>query len=204
MRRPALLAATGLAALAALAIPSSALATHGGSDCTYATAEDVNTGAVSTIVVVYADALGGDGGMTDQAEVAAGACANTGLGTFEGGTVEVGAGDDGMAGDGPLDAYVVIDGDNENQDPSGQSDGYIGLSNWETSGARDANCTADGPDQGTPGSSNSGGCVGIDGGPWVDLSGVPVPTPMCGNTSGNTWDGSGGVGAHQRDGCSVP
>jgi hypothetical protein len=92
---------------------------------------------------------------------------------------------------------------NQNADPTGNADGYIGLSNYETGGARDANCTADGPDQGQAGTSNSGGCFGLDGGPWVDLSGVPVPTPVCQNVSGNTWDGSGPPPS-STDGCSLP
>jgi hypothetical protein len=90
-------------------------------------------------------------------------------------------------------AYAVIDGDNQNADPG---DGYLGLSNYET-GTQDASC-ADGPDQGQAGTSNSGRCFGADGGPWVDLSAVPAPRPICGNTSGNSWNNT------NRDGCSNP
>lgn len=133
---------------------------------------------------------------------------------FDGGTVEAGAGEDpaGGAGDPGLvpnqpDAYAVVDGDDDNVDPQGQSDGYVGVSNWENSVPGDrttqAECTGSGPDNGAVGSSNSGGCLGVDNGPWVYVPG-DLPTPVCGNTSGNAWDGSGSQGQHNRDGCQIP
>ncbi len=90
-------------------------------------------------------------------------------------------------------------------DPSGFSDGYVGVSNWEDGATRtdSAQCSATGPDNGSAGSTNSGGCVGADVGGWVYVPG-DIPTPACGNTSGNAWDGSGNTGGNKRDGCSIP
>ena len=123
-------------------------------------------------------------GMTDSANAALGACVNapTPVGTFQGGSVEVGLGNG-------TEPYAVIDGDNENADPL---DAYGAVSGYESSGSRDSECSATGPDQGT-GGSNSGGCFGIGGGPWF-----PVPLIACGNTSGNMWANT------TRDGCSIP
>ena len=202
-----------LASLAVLAIPSSALAE---SDCAYAAGQDVSqTVPIGTATVtVYADVSGNNGGTTGTAPIAAGACADNvaPAGGFDGGLVEVGAGEDPASGAadpgliaGQPDAYAVIDGSDANNDPAGQSDGYVGLSNYETGGTRtgDAQCTGGGPDQGSAGSSNSGGCLGTDGGPWVYVPG-DLPTPVCGNTSGNSFDGAGDEGLGNRDGCSIP
>ena len=93
--------------------------------------------------------------------------------------------------------YIVIDGDNDNNPD--QAKGYAGMSNYEENGTpRDEDCAGNGPDQGTAGTTNSGGCFGIDGGPWIDMTTTGAPTPMCGNTSGNRWDDTA------RDGCSNP
>jgi hypothetical protein len=123
-------------------------------------------------------------GMTGSADIAAGGCVNapTPVGTMQGGTVEVGAGNG-------TEPYAVIDGDNEN---AGALAGYGALSGYESSGARDAECSATGPDQGM-GGSNSGGCFGVGAGPWF-----PVPLIACGSTSGNTWVNT------TRDGCAIP
>ncbi|HEV2811663.1 MAG TPA: hypothetical protein VGW10_00310 [Solirubrobacteraceae bacterium] len=172
------------AAVGALAVPATAGAdVNNGSDCTYAQSEEVTTGGAAP-VVVYAGT--GDAGMTGTALVAGGACANglnaaTPIGTLDGGAVEAGAGTP-IGGPG---AYAIVDGDNQNTDVQGQSDGYIGLSTYET-GAK-GSCSGGG------GGSNSGGCLGADG-----VGQVPVPGVACGNTSGNTWVNT------TRDGCSFP
>ena len=210
MRRLIPPAVVGVVALAAFALPSSALAE---SDCTYAAGQDVSQTVPvgSATLTVYADASGNDGGITGTAPVAAGACVDNvaPAAGFDGGLVEVGAGEDPAAGAadpgliaGQPDAYAVIDGSDANSDPTGQSDGYVGLSNYETGGARtgDAQCTASGPNNGAAASSNSGGCVGTDGGPWVYMPG-DLPTPVCGNITGNSFDGTGDEGAGNRDGC---
>jgi hypothetical protein len=189
----------GAMAVGVLAIPSSAAAE---SDCSYTTGTTVGP------LTVYA----GTGGTTGTA-TAAGACVDgVNVAGFDGGFAEVGVGEDpgtGAADPGLIagqpDAYVVVDGSDANEDPAGQSDGYIGISNYETGGSRTsaADCAADGPDNGAAGSSNSGGCVGIDGVAWVSVPG-DLPTPMCGNTSGNSFDGNGDEGPGNRDGCSIP
>jgi hypothetical protein len=164
-----------------LAVPGMAAAdTYDGSTCSYAADEQVSVPAGPA--VVYADASGNDGGMTGTATASAGVCANgvAPAAGADGGTLEAGAG---TPSGGP-GAYAVLDGDNNNIDPL---DGYQGLSNYETG----AKGTCDSP----PGSgSNSGGCLGVDGGPSVAL-----PSPWaCGNSSGNTWANT------TRDGCSIP
>ena len=202
----------GVVALAAFALPSSALAE---SDCTYAAGQDVSQTVPvgSATLTVYADTSGNNGGTTGTTAVAAGGCVdNVGAGGFDGGLVEVGAGEDPATGTadpgliaGQPDAYAVVDGSDANADPAGQSDGYVGVSNYETGGTRtgDAQCTGGGPDQGAATSSNSGGCLGTDGGPYVYVPG-DLPTPVCGNTSGNSFDGAGDEGTGNRDGCSIP
>lgn len=156
-----------------LAVPAGALAQASGSDCSYTT-----TGGTA------AGVQAGSGGMTgDPSTTAVGACVNapTPVGTFQGGSVEVG-----LSG---TELYGVIDGDNENVDPL---DGYVALSNYESGTAADGDCS-NGPDQGQPGTTNSGGCFGVDRGPWV-----AVPLIACGNSSGNRWNST------SRDGCSNP
>lgn len=178
-----------LACAGLLALPGSASAVvNDGNTCSYATdGSETAVNPAGGTVVIYA----GPGGMTDEATLAAGGCVNLGSGAFQGGALEV--------GNRGTEAYAVIDGDNGNADPSGQSDGYMGLSNFESGTGRDSNC-ANGPDQGQGGTSNSGGCVGVDNGPWL-----PVPLISCGNSSGNTWasttNPNTGLG---RDGCSIP
>jgi hypothetical protein len=116
--------------------------------------------------------------------------------------VEAGVGEDpatGAAdpGAGP-DAYAVVDGDNNNTIHP-QADGYAGVSNWETGATRATGCGT-GFDNGSPASSNSGGCFNNQ--PVGDGS---VPTPVCGNTSGNSWNGVGTTeGTGNRDGCEAP
>ena len=173
------------AALAALAVPATSGAdVNNGSDCSYAVSEEVSSGNAAP-VVAYVGA-GGDAGMTGTALVAGGVCASglavgTPLGTLDGGAVEAGAG----TPSGGAGAYVIVDGDNDNADVTGQSDGYIGLSNYET-GIK-GSCTGGGS------GSNSGGCTGVDG-----VASAPIPLIVCGNTSGNVWV------ATSRDGCSIP
>jgi hypothetical protein len=87
--------------------------------------------------------------------------------------------------DNPVGVYVIADGD-QNNAPQGQ--GYIGVSNYETTTAHE-NCAQNNLGQGT----NSGGAVSIDG--QVDL---PLPLLVCGNTSGTDFDTTG------RDGCYLP
>ena len=172
MKRFAILAALA----AALVIPGSALAAppSNGSDCSYTT-----TGAGPVGIQA------GPNGMPGDAGTAVGACLNNdpapsaGPFTFGGGSVEAGTGSRG--------SYVIVDGDDQNADPSGQGDGYIGVSGYETGTKGD--CTAD---SGT--GTNSGGCFALDA-----LPGQTLPLPIaCGNTSGHTWT------AATRDGCSIP
>jgi hypothetical protein len=173
MRKVGVIAALVLGAVGALAIPSSALAV---SDCSYASGTTVGP------VTVYTDS-----GRTSDALV--GACADTNT-AIDGGYLEVGSGGPG--------SYAIVDGSDANSEPTGFGDGYIGVSTYESGASRDADCT-NGPDQGATGSTNSGGCAGIDpaipvvGGNYV--AGVPV---ACGNTSGNDWAST------SRDGCSIP
>ena len=162
------------AAVAALAVPASATAdVNNGTDCSYAKTEE----ASQTVgpLTVYAGT--NDSGMTGTALVSGGACADgLGLPGVDGGAAEAGAGDGG---------YVIVDGSNQNADPTGQGDGYIGVSNYET--GTTGTCSGGGS------GSNSGGCFGVDG--------VPVTAPLpiaCGNTSGTTWAST------TRDGCSIP
>ena len=197
MRRGFILAA--LAALAAL--PAAASAANDGSTCSYTGSQDIHQSVGNA--TVYVDTSGNNGGMTGTAIVAAGACLDNG-GTvgggglvFDGGTVEAGIGGTGnVAGtQAPVGAYGIVDGDNNNVDPLGQGDGYIGVSNYETSwppAAPAQGCGGDGADH--AGNSNSGGCFGADLLPVV-VPGVPV---ACGNTSGHTWSQT------NRDGCSIP
>jgi hypothetical protein len=185
------------ACTALLAFPSGAFGqAANGSDCSYATTNGPAAGsetptpvAVGTgTAVVYT----GQEGTPGDASTVVGGCVDLngqlagGGGRFDGGTVEVGTGARGT--------YAVVDGDNNNADPSGQSDGYMGLSNYGAPGTAGGDC-----DDGAPGTPNSGGCFGADQpvGQWVDLP-AAVPTPMCGNTSGNTWNST------SRDGCSIP
>jgi hypothetical protein len=169
-----------VAAVGALALPASASAqTTYTNNCGYA--QDQATHATVANFTVYVEV--GSAGMSGQGAAAAGACAD-GLKSpnnptnVDGGALE--AGTNGGTGD-----YVIIDGDNDTTDPTGQGDGYFGVSTFETGGKG----TCSGGGSGT----NSGGCVGIDG--------VPVTAPLpiaCGNTSGNTWANT------TRDGCSIP
>ena len=165
----------GMALAGALALPASAGAQMNGSDCSYAHPEGERPEATA-----YTADQSTGGGTTGTATLAAGVCVNapTPGGTVQGGVVEIGVGNG-------TQSYAVVDGDNQNADPL---DGYAGVSNYET-GTPDGDC-ANGPDQGTPGSSNSGECFGFDGGPWIDLGFLPVPRPICGNTSGSTWTSS--------------
>jgi hypothetical protein len=224
VRRPGLIVAMVLGALAVLAIPSSALAAN---SCGYATSGG-NSALVGPLTVGSGTVTVYHGrGVTDPtaggSPTAAGVCAdNVAPGppgqSLDGGYAEVGAGEDQATGDadpgavsGQPDGYVVVDGSDDNSDPSGFSDGYAGVSNWETGTTRTSpsNCTDPsdgqaGPDHGTAASSNSGGCEGVDNGPWVYV-GDDVPTPVCGNTSGDSWYGSSGQGTpDKRDGCSIP
>jgi hypothetical protein len=199
-----------LGALGILAIPSSALAVN---NCSYAGAPTVGpVGPNGTTVTVYTS-----GGRSGSA--IAGVCVDqAGLNGFDGGYGEVGAGEDPAVGAadpgavaGQPDGYAVVDGSDANSDPTGRSDGYIGVSNWENGDARTSptDCTQpadsyDGPDHGTNSSTNSGGCEGVDDGPWIYV-GDDVPTPVCGNTSGNDWAGISAPGStNDRDGCSIP
>ena len=131
-------------------------------------------------VVVYEGS-----GMSGQATAAVGVCYYSpriaGPVTFAGGTVEAGGG---TPAGGP-GGYVIFDGDNANVDPFGASDGYYGVSNFET--GTKGNC--DGGGFGT----NSGGCFEFEN----VAPPLPVPLMACGNTGGNTWDSTG------HDGCSV-
>ena len=159
---------------AVVAFPASASAN---TDCSHASGTAVPVGPA----VVYVDVDGG-AGLTGQGAAAAGACADN-LATgpdLIGGTAEVGVGE-------PGEAYVIVDGDDDNTGGAGQAGGYIGVSSFET-GAKDS---CDGTDGGS--GSNSGGCLTLRG-----VASVPVPLVVCGNTSGKSF------GTSQRDGCTIP
>lgn len=150
-------------------------------------------------LVVYT----GPGGTTGTATQVVGVCLNTGAGGFEGGTLEVGRGTDADTGEATdnvpgTDAYVVADGDQSNANPS---DGYVGLSSYETDSGQN-NQAPNGQCDGGQGS-NGGSCFGViptnTGVPTDDLPAEHgVPTPICGNDTGPQWEDS------TRDGCSVP
>jgi len=196
----ALLAASTMAATASAAPRTS------GSDCSYTSDEDVNTSGVNRNVVVYA---GGDG-VSGAADQSAGACLDLGGAVqgggnrFDGGTFEAGANPSNGAvlgsKPGVPGAYAVIDGDNDNADPSSNdtSKGYAGLSNFETGTAPEGCLPPSNNDDGT--GTNSGGCVTIYSPATGTVGAAPVPLLTCGNTTSpdRTWENSG------RDGCTLP
>lgn len=177
---------------------------------------DVVPGAQTEQVIVYANvnptddaADNGGAGVSDDADAAAGACVNLSNGMFDGGTLEAGAGNPtafGPGAGGPLGGYVIAYGDNDNDagaDPTGASDGYIGVSNFETDPAAGDQCEV--PDAETGGGTNSGGCLTVRSGPNTGNLGTigayPVPLLACGDDSSapaGTWEGS------SRDGCTLP
>ena len=137
--------------------------------------------AGGTVGVTHTVNGDGEGGLSDSAENAVGACVDTGSGSFQGGAVEAGQGDEGV--------YAVVDGDDANTLVSDQGGGYVGVSTFED-GDQETAC-----DQGdTTGSgTNSGGCFAVR--DRLAVAGVPL---ACGNTTGKSWDAS------SRDGCTVP
>jgi hypothetical protein len=171
-----------IALLCALWLPcASAAAQSNGSDCSY-TQDDGSTPDQS----VYTEIEGSTNGLSGQAGPVVGACVDAptpqgGPAHVEGGSVEAGA-----DSQNPSEAYVVADGDNENSDPTGQSDGYAGASTHET--GTKGGCTGGGT------GTNSGGCVS-GGGQTVNNSASPL---VCGNERGNTWASS------TQDGCELP
>lgn len=177
-----------LAAVAALAVPASAVAdTNSGRDCNYGKTEEATTGNAAPVVVYVGT---GDAGMTGTALVAAGACVDelnvpVPGGTFDGGAAEAGAG---IPSGGP-GGYVIVDGNDDNTDQTGQSDGYVGLSNYET--GTKGNCN-----EGSGTGTNSGGCFRLR--PLGDDADVPLVPIACGNTTGPNWTTAG------RDGCVIP
>jgi hypothetical protein len=168
-----------------LAVPGTAAATHSdGVNSTCAYAQDESTSVTQGDVTVYAETTQDGSGSSGTADAAAGVCVNdetAPTGGVQGGTLEAGGGSDSSGSAGGDGAYVVLDGDDANPDPA---DGYYGVSNYET-GTAHANCAVS-PDTGQAGTTNSGRCFGPGGGPFVDTQGAPGP--MCGNTSGPTWD----------------
>lgn len=221
MRRAALLLAV-LGGL--LAFPAGALASdRDGRTCDYAqTGDETEVAPAGGTAVVYV----GSGGTTENMDGSGGAttvvggCVNTGTGAFQGGTAEVGAGEDPATGtndpDTAPDGYAVVDGDNDNV-VAGRTDGggYVGASNYET-GAKEScangatqiasagGITVYSPgDQDEGGSgSNSGGCFSVRSGagssnPEVLTIEGPIAA-ICGNTTGQNWDES------TRDGCTIP
>jgi len=191
MRKLALLGA--LLGLGLLSLPASAFAVAAsGNDCDYAKSPNQTTsvgvdtddaGTTGDQVYVYQGT-----GSTDRAgTTAVGACANLNN------SASAGQGGFAEAGVNGTELYAVADGDNNNPNPA---DGYVGISNFE-SGTRQSSCNASNAQAGS--GSNSGGCGGIKGvlDPIpVDLRGIP--TPICGNTSGASWNNT------PRDGCYIP
>jgi hypothetical protein len=188
MRKAILAGLLGLATIGGLVVANPASAAYKNDDTTCGGAALVPVPGSGTIYgptvpggdeVVCADGFGG-----------------TTAGLFEGGAVRVGATTTNSpqrvcaAGNSqpvpnPVGVYVIADGD-QNNAPQGQ--GYIGVSNYETSSAHE-NCAQNNLGGGT----NSGGAVSLDG--QVDL---PLPLLVCGNTSGTDFDTTG------RDGCYLP
>ena len=193
-----------------------------GTDCNYAKSppQDITVGTNlipppngpdpgGNQVYVYKGAGStGNGGTT-----AVGACAYAPGGSavgFEGGSAEAGVDlTRGVVGPqstavtpaeqvtGVPGAYVVADGNDNNTQPTsgpgaGASSGYIGASNYED-GTQDSSCNGD--NVGSPGSTNSGGCVGLKPVPGAN---APVPFIVCGNTSSPDWNST------SRDGCFIP
>lgn len=180
MKRIGLIAA----ALSLVALTGNAAAVpYDGTTCSYTSTATV------AVPVGPATVYAGGGGMSGAASAAAGVCvydaAGVGAGgnTFHGGSVEVGEGAPG--------AYAVVDGSNQNTDPLGSGDGYVGVSTFET--GTKGNC-----DSGS--GTNSGGCLGIK---PLGLE-LPVPLIVCGNTSGNVWADTQAGGGTGRDGCALP
>jgi hypothetical protein len=95
-------------------------------------------------------------------------------------------------------AYVIVDGNDANT--LSNSNGYIGVSNYESGG--NSSCPTFGSAT-TPndsgGNTNSGGYVGVKqvNGTPVGVY-LPVPFVACGFTSGSYF------GAAGRDGCAIP
>jgi hypothetical protein len=174
------------AVIGVIAVPGTASAATDGTTCSYTSTQQLAVPIPGTGIVAYADADGGSG-MSGQANAAAGVCVYSPTtlptGAFAGGTGEVG---EGTSTGGLPGAYAVIDGSNANTDPQGASDGYAGVSNYET--GTTGNCSGGGT------GTNSGGCFEIK------PTGVALPVPLlvCGNTSGDTWSNT------VRDGCAVP
>ena len=133
---------------------------------------------------VYADAAGGNGGVTGTAPVAAGACLDgPAVAGFGGGWVEAGG------NPGAVDFYAIGDGDDANTGPvNDASSGYVGVSNYET-----GTTSPCGPGVPTGTGSNSGGCLLILATPIA-----AVPLLACGKASGRSWETTA------RDGCELP
>jgi hypothetical protein len=194
--------------LAVIAVPSGAWANQSpswtGTDCSYTSDQSTSVQVPGNQIYVYE----GHGSTGNSDTTAVGACAQTAdTGGFQGGSVEAGAaptkgvvGPQGSAVTGVPGAYAVVDGNDNNTAPPagspGASKGYIGVSNYED-GTQDPDCNGD-DRNGSLGSTNSGGCVGLKNTP-VNL---PVPLVVCGNTSGPDWNGGNGSG--DRDGCFIP
>jgi hypothetical protein len=200
MRKFALLGVT--AGLMALSVPATALAaqpppTNYGTNCDYAKSppQTVSHGTNDIPAPVGPDPGGnqvyvysGTGSTGDPGTIAVGVCGNVpaGAGTFQGGTAEVGT-------NATKGTYAVIDGNNGN---NGQGQGYAGLSNYEDTGPDPTPCN--GNDNDSPQSTNGGGCFGLKPtGTNVPLP-TTIPTPICGDTSGNNWNST------KRDGCFIP
>jgi hypothetical protein len=166
----------GLLALAT-GVPARANQAPGytGVDCAWS----ANEGAIGTTqsgqqAYVYAGNHGSTGNGNTSA---AGACVS--VGGF-GGYVE--------HGDKPGGTYTVFDGSNNNPAPA---DGYAGVSTYEDGSA--SPCS----NGGTPGSTNSGGCLDVK--PFGPVDPPPLPGPFaCGNTSGKDWNST------VTDGCFLP
>lgn len=174
------------------------------------------TGTVPGYVHVYAGHSHYDWpDGTDPDIVIGGGCWETGgidygAGTFHGGSIEAAADtDDGTIPDDDDDggsenptsdvpgAYAIIDGDESNTDPSEESHGYIGISNYENSGspATDDNCdngTDDDHEVARDGGSNSGWCT------YIIPAEEGIPTPIAGGADSGTYDDG------PRDGWRIP
>ena len=159
--------------VAALVAPTGAFAR---TDCTTSDA----TQAVAGITV---GVTAGGPGTTGQG-TAVGACLD-GLSSvtpgFDGGLVEAGTAAGGV--------YAVVDGDDANTAITEITGDYIGVSNVETSSAREP-CD---PATNTGSGSNSGGCLVLR-----SVLAIPVPLLICGDASGKSWENS------SRDGCWLP
>lgn len=173
-----------VAVIGLVVLPLGALANH--SNCSHVSSQEHKAGQNG--VFVYADTNGGSG-TSGSADQAVGTCADQGGvgGTLEAGHTSTYGTNYGLMPGLTEGGYIVADGGNGNPDPG---DGYIGVSNFER---KEAGCVPKDTPPTNYCSTNSGGQVGLGGGP--PSPNLPI---ICGNSTGGNWDDT------NRDGCEIP